>query len=112
MKDKWIENSEETNKKTENRWKKNINEMKICTKKIKNTVLNNTKTNKGKTKIIHKDTQIKKKTIETYHKPICNAQIIQTIIQRMSKKTAAMLSKTEKKTTAPKILSNYRDTSY
>ena len=62
--DKWIENSGETNKKIENKSEKNINGIKNVYEKD-NAILNNTKTSIGKTKIKHKETQMKEKTIET-----------------------------------------------
>ena len=61
---KWIENSGETNKKIENKSEKNINGIKNVYEKD-NAILNNTKTSTGKTKIKHKETQMKEKTIET-----------------------------------------------
>ena len=62
--DKWIENSGETNKEIENKSEKNINGIKNVYEKD-NAILNNTKTSIGKTKIKHKETQMKEKTIET-----------------------------------------------
>ena len=59
-----IENSGETNKKIENKSEKNINGIKNVYEKD-NAILNNTKTSIGKTKIKHKETQMKEKTIET-----------------------------------------------
>ena len=56
--DKWIENSGETNKKIENKSEKNINGIKNVFEKD-NAILNNTKTSTGKTKIKHKETQMK-----------------------------------------------------
>ena len=52
-------------------WKKIWMGWKMYTKKAKSTILNNTKTNKEKAKIMDKETQIKEKTANTcrvFHK--------------------------------------------